>query len=212
MKVFVAGAAGRVGSALIKDLAEKGIQIAAGVHHTKEKVENPLVSTVKLDLQASADELAKDLQGMDAVYFTAGSRGKNLLQVDAFGAVKLMEAAEKAGIKRFILLSSIFADQPEKWNDPHLKDITDYNIAKFFADKWLINGNTNLDYTIVQPSNLTEEPATGKTDFTIDHSGTNSLYDVAQVLADVLDKPNTYKKVIRMAGGNTSIEEAIARV
>ncbi|WP_153048456.1 NAD(P)H-binding protein, partial [Streptococcus suis] len=91
----------------------------------------------------------------DAVYFLAGSRGKDLLQTDAFGAVKLMQATEASQVKRFVLLSSIFATEPEKWSDPNLVNITDYNIAKFFADQWLIH-NTTLDYTIVQPGNLVE--------------------------------------------------------
>lgn len=211
MKVFIAGAAGRVGSALTKDLVANGHQVIAGVHNTSKIVDDPDVSSVKLDLQASVEELTELLGGMDAVYFTAGSRGKNLLQIDAFGAVKLMEAAQKAGIKRFVLLSSIFADQPEKWNDPYLKDITDYNIAKFFADKWLIN-NTKLNYTIVQPGNLEERPATGRVTFDVSHSQPNSLNDVAQVLADVLDKTNTYKKIIRMTNGDKPIDEAIAEV
>lgn len=211
MKVFIAGAAGRVGSALTKDLVANGHQVVAGVHNTSKIVDNPAVSAIKLDLQAPINELVKLLDGIDAVYFTAGSRGKNLLQIDAFGAVKLMIATQKAGIKRFILLSSIFADKPEKWSDPYLKDITNYNIAKFFADEWLIN-NTDLDYTIVQPGNLLEEPATGKVTFNVNHSQPNSLNDVAQVMANVLDKPNTYKKIIRMTNGSTPIDDAIAEV
>ena len=211
MKVFIAGAAGRVGSSLTKDLVANGHEVVAGVHNTKKVIENPAVQAVNLDLRGTVDELVKHLKGIDAVYFTAGSRGKDLLQIDAFGAVKLMEATEKAGIKRFILLSSIFADKPEKWNDPYLKDITNYNIAKFFADKWLIN-NTNLDYTIVQPGDLMEKPATGKVTFNVPHSQPNSLNDVAQVLANVLDKPNTYKKIIRMTNGNTPVNDAIANL
>ncbi len=73
------------------------------------------------------------------------------------GAVKLIEAAKKAGIRRFVLLSSVFADEPEKWGDPALAGITDYNIAKFFADQWLVR-DSGLDYTIVQPGNLLDEP------------------------------------------------------
>lgn len=212
MRVFIAGATGRVGKALTKDLVANGHQVVAGVHNTGNVEKDPAVSSVKLDLTAPVNDIAKLLDDMDAVYFTAGSRGKNLLQIDAFGAVKLMEATQQAGIKRFVLLSSIFADKPEKWGDPYLKDITDYNIAKFFADKWLINGNIDLNYTIVQPGNLLEKPATGKVQFNMDHSEPNSLNDVALVLANVLDKPNTYKKVIRMSNGDTPIDDAIANV
>ena len=122
-----------------------------------------------------------------------------------------MMAAQQLGIKRFILLSSMFADEPEKWDDPNLRNITNYNIAKFFADQWLMT-RTNLDYTIVQPGNLTEEPATGEVEFNADRSKPNTIADVAAVLAAVLDQPNTYGKVIMMANGETPISEAVAAV
>lgn len=60
--------------------------------------------------------MEEKLKDFNAVYFLAGSRGKDLLQTDAFGAVKLMQTAESIGIRRFIMLSSIFALEPEKWS------------------------------------------------------------------------------------------------
>ncbi|WP_407657285.1 NAD(P)H-binding protein [Lactobacillus porci] len=93
---------------------------------------------------------------MDGVYFLAGSRGKDLLQTDAFGAVKLIQAAELAGVKRYIQLSSIFAADPDKWQGKaEFASLTDYYIAKYFADEWLIS-NSMLDYTILAPATLEE--------------------------------------------------------
>lgn len=209
MRIFVAGASGRVGTALTKDLVAQGHEVVAASRYPEHFEGQEHVTPMVLDLHRSVEQLAEDLKGVDAVYFVAGSRGKDLLQTDAFGAVKLMQAAEQQGIKRFILLSSVFADVPEKWNDPNLKDIPDYNIAKFFADQWLMT-RTNLDYTIIQPGNLMEEPATGKVTFHVDRSIPNSLYDVAAVLAAVLNAPNTYCKVIMMGGGDTPIDQAVA--
>ena len=60
-----------------------------------------------MDLHSSVDDLAKLMKGRDAVYFTAGSRGKDLLQTDAYGAVKTMQAAKKLGIERYILVQSL---------------------------------------------------------------------------------------------------------
>ena len=152
------------------------------------------------------------MAGADAVYFVAGSRGKDLLQTDAMGAVKTMQAAERAGIKRYIMLSSMYALQPEKWVDyPALAAITDYNIAKFFADNYLIH-NTDLNYTIVQPATLTEEPATGKVTFGEGDDTTNPIPDVAQVLATVLANDNTIGKVIMMRSGDTPIDTAVKEV
>lgn len=92
-----------------------------------------------MDLHASVDDLAKLMKGSDAVYFTAGSRGKDLLQTDAFGAVKTMQAAKKLGIERYIMLNSIFALQPDMWHIDGLDQILDYTIAKYFADNYLVN-------------------------------------------------------------------------
>lgn len=135
---------------------------------------------VALDLHESVEKLQVLLTGCDAVYFLAGSRGKDLLQTDAFGAVKLMQAAEMAGVQRFIMLSSLYALEPEKWAEsPSLQKITNYNIAKFFADHYLVH-STSLCYTIVQPSVLKETPYTGKIELNPAQDGENPIPDVAR--------------------------------
>jgi nucleoside-diphosphate-sugar epimerase len=123
-----------------------------------------------------------------------------------------MQAAERAGIKRYIMLSSMYALQPDKWADyPALAAITDYNIAKFFADNYLVH-DTDLDYTIVQPATLTEEAATGKVAFGEGDDTTNPIPDVARVLATVLANDNTIGKVILMRSGDTPIATAVKEV
>lgn len=211
MKVFIIGGSGRVASDLIKDLVAAGHTVTAAARHEDNIVDLPEVTKKHLDLHASVDDLAELIKGHDVVYFTAGSRGKDLLQTDAFGAVKTMQAAEKVGIKRYIMLSSIFSLQPEKWNLPGLKEIMDYDIAKFFADNYLIN-QTKLDYTILQPTVLTEEKGTGKISVDILKPSTNPIPDVAQTLADLLKFDNTIGKVIMMESGNTPIDQALSEI
>ena len=211
-KVFVAGGSGRVATALIKDLVADGHQVIAGARHPEKIVQLAGVTPVTLDLHGDVAKIASLMAGADAVYFVAGSRGKDLLQTDAMGAVKTMQAAERAGIKRYIMLSSMYVLQPEKWADyPALAAITDYNIAKFFADNYLIH-NTDLNYTIVQPATLTEEPATDKVTFGEGDDTTNPIPDVAQVLATVLANGNTIGKVILMRTGDTPIDTAVKEV
>ena len=208
-KVFVAGGSGRVATDLIKDLVADGHQVIAGARHPEKIVQLAGVTPVTLDLHGDVAKIASLMAGADAVYFVAGSRGKDLLQTDAMGAVKTMQATERAGIKRYIMLSSMYALQPEKWADyPALAAITDYNIAKFFADNYLIH-NTDLDYTIVQPASLTEEAATDKVTFGEGDDTTNPIPDVAQVLATVLANDNTIGKVILMRSGDTPIDTAV---
>lgn len=213
MKIFVVGASGRVASELIKDLVKNGHQVTAASRHPESIVlaDDPQVTAVKLDLHADVDEIAKVIGNQDAIYFTAGSRGKDLLQTDAFGAVKTMQAAQKNGIKRYVMLSSMHALEPEYWHLEGLAQIMDYNVAKFFADHYLVH-DTDLDYTIVQPTALTEEPGTGKVTFGDKLEKSNSISDVAKVLAEVLEYKNTIKKVIMMSSGNTAIKDALAKV
>ncbi len=89
--------------------------------------------------------------------------------------------------------------------------MTDYNIAKFFADNYLIH-DTDLDYTILQPTVMTDKPGTGK--ITVDEGklGYNPAEDVARTLADILKYQNTSRKVIKMREGDTPIDDALSRV
>lgn len=212
MKIFVAGATGRVAKCVIENLTADGHTVYCGSRHAEDFTETESLKPVNFDLHFSKNEMAEIIRDMDAVYFLAGSRGKDLLQTDAFGAVKLMQACETVGVKRFVILSSIFALEPEKWaKEESLKNITNYNIAKFFADNYLVT-NTNLNYTIVQPSVLKEEAGTGKIEINPEHDGSNPIPDVAKVLSSVLTMENTYKKVMKMRSGNTPIADALSNI
>lgn len=211
MKIFIAGT-GRVAKCVIKKLTEKGHTVYCGSRHPEDIAETDLCKPVLFDLHSEKREMTEKLKDFDAVYFLAGSRGKDLLQTDAFGAVKLMQTAENVGIKRFIMLSSIFALEPEKWSqEQSLQKITNYNIAKFFADNYLVNC-TSLDYTIIQPSVLKEEDGTGMIELNPEHDGSNPIPDVAEVLCSVLERENTFRKVIKMRGGATPIDTALTKI
>ena len=113
-RVLVVGAGGRVGKALCEILAMRRVQVLAGSRHPENVHESEFIKAVHVDLHDSVETLAGSIKGVDAVFCVAGSRGKDLLQTDAFGVVKLIQAAQAAGAKRFILLSSLYALQPEK--------------------------------------------------------------------------------------------------
>lgn len=211
MKVFVVGSTGRVAEKLLEILSQAGHEVLAGARRPEAVVKLNHVTPVLFDLHDSVDQLAEQLGQAQAIIFVAGSRGKDLLQTDAFGAVKVIQAAEKRGIKRFIMLSSLFALEPERWEHPGFASLKDYNVAKFFADNYLIT-DTNLDYTIVQPGALKEEAATGKIQVISDQFGNISIPDLAQVLAELLVYPNTIGKVIKLISGDQAISEALSEV
>ncbi|KFF24436.1 SDR family oxidoreductase [Chryseobacterium vrystaatense] len=210
MKILVIGANGRVGSLLVTKLAAQH-QVLAGSRNPDSPNNADNIEQVYMDLLSDVDTLAESMNGVDAIYFVSGSRGKNLLQIDLHGAIKTMQAAEKAGVKRYIMLSSVFALRPERWNESFLSDLADYNIAKHYADLYLTT-QTQLDYTILQPGALKEEQGTGKIETQVTNPGSNSIANVVDTLVAVLENNSTIGKVILMHDGDTPIAEALDEI
>ncbi len=212
MKILVVGASGRVGGDLVKQLLADDHQVIGTTRQEEKLFDSDRYTQLDLDIMASKDSIAKQLdQDIDAVYFVAGSGGKNVLEVDLHGAVKTMQAAEDKGIKRYIMLSSVFSLETEKWDEnPGIADLKDYYISKHYADHWLVN--SALDYTIVQPGALKERAGTGKITINDISSGENAIEDVATTLAAVLTADNTIGKVFNLHNGDSDINEAVATV
>ena len=115
------------------------------------------------------------------------------------GAIKTMMAAEKAGVKRYIMLSSMLSLDINSWKK--IPSLEDYLAAKFFADTYLMD-STNLEYTILQPGSLIEEAGTGKIQLNVEATDSNLIPDVA----------NTIGKVIPMSSGKTPIDDALKEI
>ena len=212
MKILVVGASGRVGSDLVKQLLKDNYQVIGTTRQEEKLFNDDNYSQLDLDITADKDSIQKQIdKDIDAIYFVAGSGGKDVLEVDLHGAVKTMQAAEDNGIKRYIMLSTVFSLDTSKWNNPGIADLKQYYICKHYADQWLVN-NSSLDYTIVQAGALKERAATGKVTINDDSAGENSIEDVATTLAAVLNANNTIKKVFSMQNGETAIDEAIAKL
>ncbi|MDC9785427.1 NAD(P)H-binding protein [Proteus mirabilis] len=212
MNILVIGAKGRVGQRLIEILLAKGHHVIGttrklsntSVHHPSQYHEIELDITKPL---SSITDLLPD--NLEAIYFTTGSRGKNLLQVDLHGAVKTMQAAEKKGIKRYIMLSAINSLSPDKWTE-----LIDYFTAKYFADLYL-RDRTQLDFTLVQAGYLTEKQGTYKITTKLEDNATKgeiTIDNVAATLAEILDKPNTFKKCIPILDGDKAIKTALSQI
>ena len=212
MKVLVIGASGRVGTDLVKQLLADDHQVIGTTRQEEKLFNNDNYSQLDLDITAEKEAIQQQIeQDIDAVYFVAGSGGKDVLEVDLHGAVKTMQAVEDKGIKRYIMLSTVFSLDTSKWDSPGIADLKEYYICKHYADQWLVN-NSSLDYTIVQAGALKERAATGKITINDDNAGENSIEDVATTLAAVLNANNTTKKVFSMHNGETPIDEAIAQL
>ena len=206
MKIFIVGGTGRVGQSLARKLYQAGHEVIIGSRHEVSDLVDLGIKFKQLDLHASVAELAQVIGKVDALYFTAGSRGKDLLQSDAFGAVKTMEVAKLNGINRYIMLSAQKSLEPRFWDKEPYVQIKDYYTAKFFADKYLLD-STNLNYTILQPVALVETAGTGKFFGGENVIKTIAIDDVALALLEALDNPATYKQVLPISNGDQTLSE-----
>ncbi|GAA3017020.1 SDR family oxidoreductase [Tetragenococcus solitarius] len=216
MNVLVIGANGNVGRLVIEKLQASENNTPIAMLRKKEQVENfkkQGIQTVLADLEDTVEEIAQAANGADAIVFTAGSGGNTgadkTMFVDLDGAVKSIEAAKRAGIKRFIIVSAMGSQQ---WLDPHpewLEELGPYYPAKFYADQWL--KNSDLDYTIVRPGLLSDDSPEGKIKLakTLVERGKITRSDVAQIVVDSLADDNTIKKEFDVINGETQIQEAL---
>lgn len=211
MKVFVIGANGKIGKMLVNLLHQSKEHTVKAMVRKEEQIE-PFaakgIETVKADLLGTVDEIAKAMEGCDAVIFTAGSGGHTgadlTLLVDLDGAVKSIEAAEKAGVNRFIMVSALQAHNRENWN----AKIKHYYAAKHYADRVL--QDSNLNYTIVRPGALLNEPGTGKVKLAENlERASIPREDVAQVIFAALTEDKTFRRAFDVTSGEMPIAEAL---
>ena len=210
MDVVVAGGHGQIGLRLLTLLAEEG-------HRARGLIRNPDhaadleaagAEPVICDMEAE-DNLAGFVEDADAVVFAAGagpgSGDERKRTVDLGGAVKLIEAARKTGIARYVMLSAIGA--PAMALQPGPMQV--YFAAKAEADAAL--EQAGLDHTVVRPGGLTDDPGTGRVTAApdLERGGQIPREDVARVLAAVLATRSTTGKTFDLVSGETPIDEAI---
>src|SRR5471030_1180519 len=215
-KVAIVGAHGQIGQLIIKHLVAQGIG-AVGIVRKEEQV--PAMRKlgavpVLLDIEnTTADQLASCLQGADAVVFASGAGGGSSAErkrtVDYAGSVLLAEAAHLAGIRRYVQISAIGVDNPIKpETDPVWRA---YVEAKRDADSEL--RKSDLDWTIIRPGPLTDDPATGLVTLSPDAGrGDITREDVALVTAAVLQTPTSIGKQWELRGGKTPVRDAVSQV
>lgn len=216
MRVVIAGGHGKIALLLTARLAARGDSVV-GVVRNPDHVDDVRAAggdAVVLDLESAAvDEVASALAGADAAVFAAGAGpGSGVARkdtVDRGAAVLFADAAEAAGVRRFLQVSSIGL---ERADDPGTDEVfAAYLRAKAAAEQDLIG--RSLDWTILRPGRLTDDPAGGRVSLGARVArGAVSRDDVAAVLVALLDAPATVGRVLELVGGDTPVERALAEL
>ena len=203
--ILVAGANGTTGRIII-DLLHNStkyrpvamVRNQAQIDHFAEKN----VATVLADLE---EDLSHAVKGIDKVIFAAGSGGKKVVKVDQEGAKRLIDAAKNAGTEKFVMLSSMGADDPSQ-----ASELEAYLKAKQNADAYL--RESGLKFTIVRPGQLTNNEGTGKIqlDTKLKKNGKISRADVAKTLVDALASEVKQNQTFEILAGEQPIEEAVS--
>ncbi|TDL30825.1 SDR family oxidoreductase [Jeotgalibacillus sp. S-D1] len=217
MKVLVIGANGQVGKHLVSQIQKTDELEAKAMIRKQEQAsyfEDLGAETVLADLEKDdADAIAKAADGVDAIVFTAGSGPKTgsdkTILIDLDGAVKTIEAAKKAGVKRYVMISSFDTTREAIQSAP--SSFSPYVAAKHYADVWL--RGTDLDYTIIHPGALTNDPATGKVAAAENvERGEIPREDVASVIIAALKEESSIGKEFQVVGGSKPVQESVQSV
>ena len=208
-KILIVGANGSTGKRVIEILNNtQSFEPVAMIRKKEQKqiFDDMEVASVLADLEQ--EDFSEALKGIDKVIFAAGSGSKTgpdkTTAVDEEGAIKMINAAVKAKVKKFVMLSAINADEPSsnKKLEPYLK-------AKAEADKYL--RSSGLNYTIVRPGSLTDDLGMGKVKVAekLDVTGEISRDDVAFLLVMSLADPLAQNKTFEAIEGDEPIKSAL---
>ncbi len=204
MEVLVAGSHGQVGQHVTELLADSDHGVR-GMVRAEEQVGDIEALGAEAVVADLTESVAHAVEGCDAVVFAAGSGGEAVWEVDRDGAIRLIEAAEDAGADRFVMLSSMGADDPESAPEA----LREYLRAKAEADERL--RESSLTYTIVRPGELTDEDGTGRirTAASLDPSdGDVPRVDVARTLVAAIPAEATHGVTFELLAGGEPIAEA----
>lgn len=215
MRIVIAGGHGQIALRLERLLAARGDEVA-GIIRAAEQADDLRAAgaePVVLDLErASVDQVAEALRGADAVVFAAGAGPGSSVErkdtVDRDAAVTFADAAERAGVRRYLIVSSMGADTRHQGDgvfDAYLR-------AKGAADD-AVRSRTALDWTVLRPGALTDDTGTGRVRLEARTGrGPVPRDDVAAVLAELVETPATAGLTLELISGSVPVAVAVKDV
>jgi uncharacterized protein YbjT (DUF2867 family) len=214
MRVVIAGGHGKIALLLESLLAGRGDEAVGLIRNPAQAadIQKAGAEAVVCDLEAaSAEDVAVLLSGAAAVVFAAGagpgSGAPRKDSVDRGASVLMAEAAERAGVRRFVQISTMGAGQPPR---PGTDEVwAAYITAKTAAEDDL--RSRDLDWTILRPGHLTDATATGRIRLAAPPvpAGAIARADVAAVIAALLDEPGTRRQTLELVSGDTPVAAAV---
>jgi uncharacterized protein YbjT (DUF2867 family) len=211
-RVLIIGGHGKVALRLAPLLVGRGDEVTSVFRNPDHEAEvaatgaAPVVADVQ---QLDVEGLAELLRGHDAVVWSAGAGGgspERTFAVDRDAAIRSVDAAAAAGVRRYVMVSYLGARTDH--GVPESNAFYPYAESKAAADEHL--RASGLDYTILGPGRLTLDEPTGSIEVDPDGDGAVSRADVAAVVAAALADPSTVGRTIEFGNGGTSIAEAVA--
>ena len=214
MDIVIAGGHGRIARRLTALVVARGDRVRGLIrnpHHAADlraDGSEPVVCDLE---RASVEDLAAAIAGADAVVFAAGagagSGAERKLTSDRDGAIKLLAAARSAAVERYVMVSSIGAEEPPDGDDV----FSVYLRAKAQADAALTE--SDRAWTVVRPGFLNDEPGTGRVRLTTAPVRDDvSRDDVAATLAAILHEPRSVRHILYVIAGDDPIEQALSEV
>jgi nucleoside-diphosphate-sugar epimerase len=221
MKIVIAGGHGKIALRLTRLLAERGDAVVGIVRNPGhvDDIRRAGGDAVVLDLErATVDEVAAALVGADAAVFSAGSGNSATAarrdRMDRAAVVLVMDAAERAGVRRFLHVSSINVGCAD---DRGIGEgYATYLRAKRAAERHVF-ARDRLDWMVLRPGVLTDERGDGTVELTagnvvgpeVARFDQVARDDVAAVLVALLDRPGTAGRIYVVIGGKTPIDQAL---
>jgi nucleoside-diphosphate-sugar epimerase len=214
MVVAIAGAHGKIAMRLTRILTERGDDVIGLIRNPDHASDVRQVGATPAvcDLEhATVDEIAQAIKGADAAVFAAGagpgSGAARKLTMDRDGAVKLLQAATDAGVRRYVIISAVGAESPPDGDDTFAV----YLRAKAEADEAV--RASDRAWTVVRPGGLTDDPGTGRVRVQEEpFRGQVPREDVAAVLTHVLSDNRAHGRILYVNGGEEPIDQALERV
>lgn len=205
--VAVFGASGQTGRRIVDVLGKRGDEVVAVGRRPRPVAASPRVRSAVADLaRATVAELEALLQGVDAVVFAAAG---DPIRVDRDGACRVIDAAERAGVDRLILITGMGSgrERPSEFSGGFWAT---YFGAKEASEQRL--RASGLRWTILQPGELLNDRGSSRVELAPTGSlpiGAVSRDDVAAVVAALLDRDDAAGRAWELVHGSALVDDAI---